>query len=99
MSAPDVILPPPGTPEDDPAWRLFYEALEERVPRLGTALFSAMTSVAVTLQPAMPDDDYHIDYELPADRRAWTTGKTALGFTINVDAALTGTVGWKITRR
>lgn len=65
---------------------------------VGSADFVGVASVAVALPAAtpMPSDQYQVHIELPANRTWWITNKAVGSFTIQLSAALTGTVPWSV---
>ena len=68
----------------------------------GSASFAASTSVAVTFSPAwgvMNGSVYHVALETPSNANYWVSNKTASGFTINCEVAVSATIQWSVTRR
>lgn len=64
----------------------------------GTAVFSASTTVAVTLPIAEPDANYLIFLDNPANQTLWVTSKSTTGFTVNSSVSNSTTVGWLLIR-
>lgn len=81
------------------AWRRFLRALLSRSPVSGSATFDAGPTVAVTLNPGLPDDQYNVLLDVPQNTRFWITAKSASGFTLNADTSISATLGYTIVRR
>lgn len=64
----------------------------------GAVAFSSATSHAITFALNQPSASYVVNIDAPANQPFWVTGKGVSGFVINTTPALTGTVGWSITR-
>lgn len=82
----------------DKSWVGFFKDVVARLPRSGQATFAG-ASVAVQLDPKMPDDQYDVFLSPVENRVLWITSRTADGFTINASAASTDTIGYIIVRR
>ena len=101
MTLPTLNIPDPAADFKSDPVRRFFEALDARAPRLGTAEFSAGTSITVPLAPAMPDADYHVDIDGGEDNTFWVApgDKATDEFIIRAASSTSAVVGWKITRR
>ena len=99
MTTQNPVLPNERDPITSRWWRNFFQAIQSRSPTSGTATFAAGTSIAVTLNPALPDDEYNVLLDAPENKIFWTTVKTTTGFTINASGSTSVTVGYTIVRR
>lgn len=99
MSTPNPNIPNDKEPMGTLAWRRFFRAVLSRSPVSGSAVFDAATTVAVTLNPGLPDEQYNVLLDIPQDTRFWVTNKSASGFTLNADTSISATLGYTIARR
>jgi len=99
MTTQNPNLPIDTEPVTTIAWRRFFRALLARAPVSGTATFVAETSVSVSLNPPLPDDQYNVLLDAPEDNRFWVTAKSGSGFTLNAGATTSATLGYTTVRR
>lgn len=62
----------------------------------GTASFVSATSQAVVFGTALGSANYRVHLSVNDPITAWVTSKTTAGFTIQVSATYTGSVGWDV---
>jgi len=80
-------------------WLRWFQSVADRKPRLGTATFSAGTSIAVTLTPDEATDTYAVTLEPPENNTFWISNKTVSGFTLNAANTTSAAVPFVIHRQ